>query len=83
MHVAARPARVTAVALSAVTAVLYGIAAIALLAGADLWTGAAVAAVATALLLKLAYFHPWLTLGVAFDLAVLAAVVAGWPASLF
>jgi hypothetical protein len=59
------------------------VAALALAAGGSLWTVAGLAAVASALVLKIAYFHPWLTAGVALDVAVLAAIVGGWPTSLF
>jgi hypothetical protein len=36
----------------------------------------------TALALKALWFHPWLVLGVAIDIAIVLAVLVGWPASL-
>jgi hypothetical protein len=83
MHVAARPARVTSMTLSWLTAALFTVAGLALLVDADVWAPTAVAAAVSALVLKLAYFHPWLLIGLALDAGVLAAVAAEWPASLF
>jgi hypothetical protein len=54
-----------------------------LVAGIDLWAPAAVGAAVAAVVLKGIFFNAWLTLGVALDVAVLAAVAAGWPPSLF
>jgi hypothetical protein len=47
------------------------------------WAPVAALAAAAGLLLKLGWFHPWLTAGVLLDVGVLAAVAAGWPAALF
>jgi hypothetical protein len=34
------------------------------------------------LIQKAVFFHPWLSIGVLIDLAVLADAVTGWPVSL-
>ena len=82
LHVGTVPMHTAAVALSAAVATLYTCAGIAL----DLQTSAAAglvaAAAVTALVLKVLWFNTWLTLGVAIDLAILAAVATGWPPSL-
>jgi hypothetical protein len=83
LGIAARPARATATALAWTAAGLFGLAGTFLLAGAGLWTSTAVLAAAVGLVLKLGYFHPWLTFGVLLDLGVLAAVLARWPAFLY
>ena len=46
--------------------------------------GAAVAGIAAVLglVLKSLWFHPWLTFGVAIDIAIAVTVLVGWPASL-
>jgi hypothetical protein len=75
LGVAVRPARLASKTLAWVTAVLFCLAGVLLLAGVDGWTAAAVTAAAVGLVLKVGYFHPWLTLGVLLDIGVLAAVL--------
>ena len=50
-----------------------------LLIGAG-WAAPALVGAVIGLGLKSLWFHPWLSLGIAIDLAVLAAVLGGWPA---
>ena len=83
LGVAVRPARLTATTLAWLCAGLFALAGVLLLAGVGGWTATAVAAVVIALVLKVGYFHPWLSLGVLLDLGVLAAIATQWPASLY
>jgi hypothetical protein len=46
------------------------------------WRMAVSIAAAVGLTLKALWFHPWLSLGIALDLGVLAAVLGGWPSGL-
>lgn len=50
--------------------------------GADWAVPMAVIACVLGLTLKLVYFNPWLLIGIALDLLVLAAALAQWPVSL-
>jgi hypothetical protein len=43
------------------------------------WASVAGLAALLGLVLKGLWFHPWLTLGVALDIAVAVAAVVGWP----
>ena len=73
---------IAGVAIGAVVALAFALAGIATAFGAA-WTPVAAACAAVlGLVLKLLFFHPWLTIGVLLDLAVLAAAVSGWPFSL-
>jgi|GEM_PF-2446676 hypothetical protein len=83
VHVAADPARTTALGLAWAATGLYALAALLLVAGAGVWAPAAAAAALVAALLKVTFFNTWLTLGVLLDVAVLTAVAAAWPPSLF
>jgi hypothetical protein len=76
-------AKATAGAVAVVVALVLGIAGIALIVGAGLWTTLAVLGAVISLALLAAFYHPWLTLGVAIDLAVIGLVWAQLPASLF
>ncbi|MFH0245322.1 hypothetical protein ACGRHY_23545 [Streptomyces sp. HK10] len=82
-HVTEETSRAAATALAAVTALLYAIAGVALLADADWWAPAAVVAAAGGLVLKVVWFNPWLLLGIALDAGVVLAVTLTWPASLY
>ena len=75
-------ARSLGMALAWSTAAVYVVAGLGLLIGAASWP-AMLAAAVVALALKLAYFHPWLRLGVLLDLGVITAVLAEWPPSVF
>ena len=46
------------------------------------WAAVAGIAAVLGLVLKGLWFHPWLTLGVALDIAVAVTVLLGWPAYL-
>jgi hypothetical protein len=78
---AAAPMRRASALIGLAVAAGYTAAGSMLLIDQEGWTAAAVAAASAALVLKVLWFNPWLTLGVALDLAVLAAA-AGWPTSL-
>jgi len=74
-------ARTLALALVALTLAAFATAAIVAvgIAPAWLWVPAAVTGATASLALLLAFFHPWLVLGVAIDVGLLAAtLVAGW-----
>lgn len=71
-------------AFAVVTAVAFVAAAVALLADASAWEPAALIASGVSLMLMLLFFHPWLSIGIAIDLAIVASI--GWlhvPASIF
>ncbi|MFE1443417.1 hypothetical protein [Streptomyces sp. NPDC058739] len=72
-----------ALGLAAMAAALYVIAGAATAAHSPEWPAAAVLAACSGLLLKGLWFNPWLSLGVLLDMGVVAAVAAGWPASLY
>ena len=83
VHVGADPARTAALGLAWVSTAMYALAAASLVAGVGLWGPVAVAAAVASVLFKTAFFNAWLTVGVLLDVAVIAAVAAGWPPSLF
>lgn len=83
LGVAARPARVGATTLAWLTAGLYVGTAALLLADVSAWTATAMTAAVVALVLKLGFFHGWLTLGVLLDIGVLLALAGQWPASMY
>lgn len=70
------------IVLACAVAAAYGAAGGMLALDAGPWAAAAVLAAVLGLVLKGLWFHPWLTLGVALDIAVAVAAVLGWPASL-
>lgn len=70
--------RSASLALALATAAAFGAAGFMVMIGAGGATAAFVAAV-MGLTLKAFWFHPWLLLGIAIDLSVLAAVLSGWP----
>ena len=77
-------AKAVARTLAVVCAIALAISGVALLASADLWEPAAVVGSATSLLLMLLFFHPWLVIGIAIDVAILASVLSlHVPSSLF
>jgi hypothetical protein len=71
--------RAVAIGLASVAAAVYLVAGIALLAGAGWWAPAAVVASLVSLVLLVGYFHPWLSLGIVIDVAVIWAALSGWP----
>ncbi|HEX6132311.1 MAG TPA: hypothetical protein VF044_11330 [Actinomycetota bacterium] len=77
-------AKAVAASLAILCAVVLVVAGVALLADAELWQPLAVLGSAVSLILLLGFMHPWLTIGVAIDVAIIAAVQ--WlhvPAALF
>ncbi|HEU4480924.1 MAG TPA: hypothetical protein VFS18_03490 [Actinomycetota bacterium] len=56
---------------------------IALLLGVSGWSALAISGAITGIILKGLFFHPWLSLGIMIDVAILVAVASEWPASLF
>jgi hypothetical protein len=77
-------AKVVAGTLAVACAIALAISGVALLASADLWEPAAVVGSAISLVLMLLFFHRWLLIGVAIDVAILASVLSlHIPASLF
>jgi hypothetical protein len=71
--------RALAIAWATLTAGIYLLAGIALLAAAGWWAPAAIAASVISLALLISYFHPWLSFGVAIDAAIIWAALASWP----
>ncbi|MCX4913188.1 MULTISPECIES: hypothetical protein [unclassified Streptomyces] len=72
-----------ALAIAWYTAVVYGIAGAGVLAETGWWPTAALVGASMGLLLKVIWFHPWLTVGALLDIGVIIAVVCAWPASLY
>jgi hypothetical protein len=70
------------VGLAVGAAATYVLAGIAVAMDAAWVAPAAVCAAVLGLLLKAFFFHPWLTLGVLLDAAVLSAALLGWPVTL-
>ena len=79
------PASITtrlARALALATTTAYLLAGGAVGGDTSLAAPAAVAAAALALALKALFFHPWLTVGVLLDVAVLTSALTRWPFAL-
>lgn len=75
--------RGSSVLLAWMTAAAFTLTALAVGLGAGWWPAAAVLAAALGLVFKALWFHPWLTVGVALDVAAIGAVATQWPASLY
>ncbi|HZA39180.1 MAG TPA: hypothetical protein VFA00_00990 [Actinomycetota bacterium] len=82
VHVAEHPTRTFSAALSVIAGVLFLFSGIALLISSSIWVSVAATGAVAGLVLKALYFHPWLSVGVLIDVAVLWAAAAGWPPSL-
>jgi hypothetical protein len=82
-HLEVAAARGVFVALAALTVLAYAVAGIGLVAGAAWWGPWALAGSVASLMTLVLGFHPWLILGVAIDVAIIAGVLAGWPVALF
>ncbi len=83
-HLSAETAEAIAKAMAGIVAVSLTISGIALFVNADLWESAAVIGAAVSCVLLVLTFHPWLILGVAIDLFIVASVLwIHWPAALF
>lgn len=77
-------AKMIAVSLAVAVAVVLLVSGIALFADADIWKAAAATGSLLSLALLLLFFHPWLTIGIAVDVAILTDVwFAQLPSSLF
>ncbi len=76
-------AKAAAGVASVVVVVVLGMAGIALIAGAGLWTTLAVLGALISLALLIAFYRPWLTLGIGIDLVIVGLVWAQLPASVF
>jgi hypothetical protein len=68
----------SSIAAALTVAAAYAAAGWLLLFGAS-WVAAALVGAALGVALKVLWFHPWLTIGLALDLSVLAAALTGWP----
>lgn len=72
--------RAVAVTLAVASAALFTAAGVALLAHAGVWRPLTVAGSVVSLVLLAGWFHPWLSLAVVLDAALLAGVVwLDWP----
>jgi hypothetical protein len=78
-HLGSSSARQASVTLAWLAAALFTSAGVTLALDASAWTSLAVAGATVGLLLKGLWFNRWLSLGVALDVGVMAAVAAGWP----
>ena len=77
-------AKTVAASLAVAVAAVLLVSGIALFADADIWKVAAATGSLLSLALLLLFFHPWLTIGVAIDVAILTDVwFAHLPSSLF
>lgn len=81
-HVAVRPARNIAIMLAWATGGFFAIAGVSLMFGFEAWLSIALVGAVIGLALKVLYFNPWLSLGVAIDVWILWAALAEWPPSL-
>lgn len=73
-------ARVTGAGLAIVACVLFVLAAILLIAGAEAWRPVAAGGSLVGLVVAIVFFNPWLLLDVAMNAALLyGLVVADWP----
>jgi hypothetical protein len=81
-HVTEHPARTLSIVLALVTTAGFCFAGGIVLAGGGWWFEVAAVAAISGLVLKVGYFHPWLSLGVLLDVGVLLAAATGWPPSL-
>ncbi len=80
--VTAAAMRSGSVALASAVAAAYGTAGLMVALGAGSRAAVAGLAALLGLVLKGLWFHPWLSLGIALDLAVVVSAVLDWPASL-
>ncbi len=79
---AATSTRSASVALACAVAAAYRTAGWMVAIDSADWAAVVGLAVVLGLFLKAFWFHPWLTFGVALDIAIAVAAVLGWPASL-
>jgi hypothetical protein len=77
-----RRLRPLALTLAAVTTLIFAIAGIGLLAHQDWWQAASVAGASASLVLLALFFHPWLSFGVAINVAIIWVLTqTDWPTS--
>jgi len=77
-----RRLRPLALTLAAVTALIFVIAGIGLLAHQDWWQAASVVGASASLVLLALFFHPWLSFGVAINVAIIWVLTqTDWPTS--
>lgn len=81
-HVEQRTIHRLAIVLAVTAAVLYGIAGVAVAVGTSWAIPLAVLAGTVGLTIKLVYFHPWLSVGLAIDALVLSSALTEWPVAL-
>lgn len=72
-----------ALALAAATTAAYLLTGIAVALDTSWAVAVAMVAAVAGLVLKGLYFHPWLSLGVLIDCAVLGSALVGWPEGLW
>lgn len=71
-----------AIWLAATAAFLYVVAAVAVAVGTSWAVPLAVLAAVVGLAIKLLFFHPWLSIGIALDVLVLTSALVEWPVAL-
>lgn len=77
-----RRLRPLALTLGAVAALIFVIAGIGLLAHQDWWQAASVVGASASLVLLALFFHPWLSFGVAINVAIIWVLTqTDWPTS--
>ncbi len=81
-HVEPETTHRVAVWLAVAAACLYGIAGLAVAFGSAWAVPLAVLAGTVGLAIKLVFFHPWLSVGIAIDALVLSSALVEWPVSL-
>ena len=82
-HVATTTTFTASVWLAWLATALLLLASVGLAVGASFWVTAAAAGAVVGLVLKIGWFHPWLSFGVALDIGLLAALTAAWPGSVY
>jgi hypothetical protein len=81
-HVPQQTIHRLAILLAATAAALYGIAGVAVAFGTDWAVPLAVLAGTVGVTIKLVFFHPWLSVGLALDALVLTSALVEWPVAL-
>jgi hypothetical protein len=71
-----------AILLASTAAVLYGVVGLAVAVGTSWAVPLAVLAGTVGIAIKLLFFHPWLSVGIAIDLLVLSSALVEWPFAL-
>jgi hypothetical protein len=82
-NLAVHTSRALFASVAVTTVLLFSVAGVGVLLDAGWWQPFAVAGSAGSLAVLLLGFHPWLVFGVAIDAAIVAGVVARWPAGMF